>query len=780
MAFSLTHQDLLRTEIVIPCHHDRCRWPQKHPNVFTFHCGGLFDCRICACGASHMHMAHDLHQTWSNSLSLTWFAYRCPTYIWLMPIPEYDRPVSFQNVLLLSAIAAFTLLQDMGGFIQSRVQRAREARKRNSAPLYNYQPLDPGYIRLLDLTSQPGQELRCRLRHVKLDNRLPYVALSYVWGNPDTPFSIKVVDGPDRNVVGWIPLTASLQNALRDLRDCAHFQHPKAFWIDQICINQRESIEKNHQVSLMKRIYETATAVVTYLGPEERGDWESISLLQKIHQVYVNKMQEQTADKSHDAALRDVCSKLREFYLNPENCALTYQTEEDIPLDLRFPLGRPRDRAAYNHLNKSIVSTSWTQRLWLVQENVVNRHAGFLRGPFYITWDCVGMLCALSMVGILSPINATVEVADLHQFRVARFGNVVDRSVSDGLYDIMARISVERECGDVRDKIYAVIGLACDAKELGILPEYEKSSAQVFTNLAVQYVEKSRKHDPEHELDVLEWVGRQRSPDPLLPSWVPAFISDLYVQPPTSKQVIETNGQLSSPRGRASFESTPFLEPSIEDANPTPSIENGILVVQGRRLTLVKDFFGSFIDDFKSPLRHRELLSIITTLHNICAQLGDSDEACASICRTLIMDPSWPRDSETGTKDAAEALRSVSRILDMARHGMRVNVEGTDLFYLPIAHLDKWELAAHVIKHSRGMMERALWMTVAGNLVLAPRTVQRGDIPVVLFGGRWVYFLRPSEGMFEYIGWGYVHGFMKGEAFEDEGWQDEIVTFKIK
>lgn len=668
----------------------------------------------------------------------------------------------------------------MGGFIQKRVQRARENHKRDSVPMYKYQPLEPGYIRVLDLTSQPGQGLRCRLRHVKLDARLPYVALSYVWGDPCTPFSIKVVEGPERSVVGWIPLTVSLQNALRDLRDCPHFQHPKAFWIDQICINQRESIEKNHQVSLMKEIYETATAVVTYLGPEERGDWASIRLLQKIHQSYINKMQEQAAEESHDPALHDLHSRLRDFYLNPEAYALTYQTEDDIPVDLRFALGKPRDRTAYSHLNKSIISTSWTERLWLVQENVVNRHAGFLRGPCFITWDSVGMLCALSFVGILPPINATIEVADLHQYRVARFENVVDRRVSDGLYDIMARISVDRECGDVRDKIYAVIGLACDAGELGILPEYEKSSAQVFTNLAVQYVEKSRKDDPDHELNVLEWVGIQRSPDPLLPSWVPAFVSDLYISPLIPTQVIDANTQLLSPRVPASFESTLFLGPSIEDAKPTPSVENGILVVQGRRLTLVKDYFGSFVDDLKSPLRHRELLSIITTLNNICAQLGDSDEACASICRTLIMDPSWPRDSQTGTKDAAEAFRRVRRVLDMTRHGMRVNVEGTDLFYLPIAHLDMWELAAHVIKHSRGMMERALWTTVAGNIVLAPRTVKRGDIPVVLFGGRWIYFLRPSDGMFEYIGWGYVHGFMKGEAFEDEGWQDEIVTFKIK
>jgi hypothetical protein len=44
-------------------------------------------------------------------------------------------------------------------------------------------------------------------------------------------------------------------------------------WIDSICIDQANSAEKGHQVSIMSQIYETAENVAVYLGlPNERSE----------------------------------------------------------------------------------------------------------------------------------------------------------------------------------------------------------------------------------------------------------------------------------------------------------------------------------------------------------------------------------------------------------------------------------------------------------------------------------------------------------------------------
>lgn len=46
---------------------------------------------------------------------------------------------------------------------------------------------------------------------------------------------------------------------------------PAVFWADAICINQRDIHEKNHQIPLMKSIYEQASCVLAYAGDTDSG-----------------------------------------------------------------------------------------------------------------------------------------------------------------------------------------------------------------------------------------------------------------------------------------------------------------------------------------------------------------------------------------------------------------------------------------------------------------------------------------------------------------------------
>jgi hypothetical protein len=45
-------------------------------------------------------------------------------------------------------------------------------------------------------------------------------------------------------------------------------EEPPLFWIDAICIDQANVLERNHQVGLMKQIYTKAANVVVGLGRE--------------------------------------------------------------------------------------------------------------------------------------------------------------------------------------------------------------------------------------------------------------------------------------------------------------------------------------------------------------------------------------------------------------------------------------------------------------------------------------------------------------------------------
>ncbi|EMT67880.1 Heterokaryon incompatibility protein 6, OR allele, partial [Fusarium odoratissimum] len=91
---------------------------------------------------------------------------------------------------------------------------------------------------------------------------LSFNALSYVWGDPIVTEAI-LVNG------NRIQVTTNLVSALRYAP-----YHPSRSkntttmkpWVDAMCINQTDSTEKGHQVSMMTDIYSQSGIVLRWLG----------------------------------------------------------------------------------------------------------------------------------------------------------------------------------------------------------------------------------------------------------------------------------------------------------------------------------------------------------------------------------------------------------------------------------------------------------------------------------------------------------------------------------
>jgi len=56
-------------------------------------------------------------------------------------------------------------------------------------------------------------------------------------------------------------------------------------WIDAICINQENSLEKGHQIKLMGQIYKNASRVLVWLGT---GDQDSELAFNSLEQLAVS------------------------------------------------------------------------------------------------------------------------------------------------------------------------------------------------------------------------------------------------------------------------------------------------------------------------------------------------------------------------------------------------------------------------------------------------------------------------------------------------------------
>ena len=140
--------------------------------------------------------------------------------------------------------------------------------------LYQYNPLpSEKFIRLLELHPGPANdEIDCTLRQIELENAPEYEAISYAWGDP----AIKVDILCDGKI---IRVTQNLKDALLrfKLKD-----RSRIVWADAICINQDHDVEKGAQVSLMKRIYGSATRVCVWLGRTTAQMEPAFDLIDKI------------------------------------------------------------------------------------------------------------------------------------------------------------------------------------------------------------------------------------------------------------------------------------------------------------------------------------------------------------------------------------------------------------------------------------------------------------------------------------------------------------------
>lgn len=92
-------------------------------------------------------------------------------------------------------------------------------------------------------------------------NASSYKALSYTWGDGSLTHSI-TING------ALLKITRSLFDALSHLQPTSY---PLRIWIDQICMNQRDSKEKEEQVSHMDRIYRNSEETLVWLGSAAEG-----------------------------------------------------------------------------------------------------------------------------------------------------------------------------------------------------------------------------------------------------------------------------------------------------------------------------------------------------------------------------------------------------------------------------------------------------------------------------------------------------------------------------
>lgn len=299
-----------------------------------------------------------------------------------------------------------------------------------------------------------GKAVQLRFLVFPISKCPPFVALSYMWGLPSPQHSIWLEDTEI-----WIRenLWSALDTIKKRLRERMSYSHPQLgnltsiglwsnlvpdlgcpkcyrfFWIDALCINQDNVLERNHQVGMMKNIYTTANRVIIWLGLGDKSSYEACLACSGAFSMWAPDVQSHTAYPRYQALVK-----------------------RTIPL---------------------FSNRYWT-RAWIVQEIMVARELLIWYGDDSLTWDEI----AHSGIAIDKMELAKAEVWQcnnaLHIIQFKANLSTTDKAAELPL-DLLLRYFMRQESEDVRDRIFALIGLV-GRNSPKIQPDYSLSRRQLY------------------------------------------------------------------------------------------------------------------------------------------------------------------------------------------------------------------------------------------------------------------------------------------------------------
>ncbi|KAF5002419.1 hypothetical protein FGRMN_431 [Fusarium graminum] len=224
----------------------------------------------------------------------------------------------------------------------------------------SYEPLKDNEIRLLRVQPGVSDSISIQLSNVNLDAQPAFWALSYVWGPIEDP-AIVTINGIPFSV------TRNLYHALIEYRRQFSKQDATTtsfLWVDAICLNQNDHLEKSVQVPRMSLIYGRCERVLAWLGPVEDDDMADVCQLADKLKLFVAP-----ADPSHQSMTEGdrITSFRKSAYSDPQAAAEV----ESVRRALRSLGRRP-----------------WFRRVWILQEAVLaQRQPMLLCGPFELGYE---------------------------------------------------------------------------------------------------------------------------------------------------------------------------------------------------------------------------------------------------------------------------------------------------------------------------------------------------------------------------------------------------------
>ena len=218
---------------------------------------------------------------------------------------------------------------------------------------------EQGTVRSMTPLRQSYEEIACTLEEWPLDasaevspssawlsaHTPSYEALSYTWGTASESRCIRI------NQSFCARVRLNLYTALRALRQ----DYARVLWIDALCINQEDNVEKSQQVLMMHKIFATAREVIVWLVVLSPALENKITALQGIDPTL------------HFPSLSPLTVRLQELY-DPYRSSQRPWLKYDVEVQRQLDSYLERYWCLLGSYLREMLQASYFERLWILQE----------------------------------------------------------------------------------------------------------------------------------------------------------------------------------------------------------------------------------------------------------------------------------------------------------------------------------------------------------------------------------------------------------------------------
>lgn len=519
----------------------------------------------------------------------------------------------------------------------------------------------------------------------------------------------------------------------------------RTLWVDAVCIDQSDTMERSRQVEIMQEIYMSAKQVIVWLGEESAQDSLALNSLNQL--------------KNRLGLLRPLV-RLGWYRDKKAGRAFSGGADRSILIDIE-----------YEHLI-SLLYRDWFHRTWVIQEVASAREAIVLCGGHKLRWETFAAVYmrlgdhffSVSQSGSQTARHALENISAIENARRSRSG-----ALFMPLFHILLATS-SSQCVDPRDKIYAVKGLAKDwMHKRGLEKNYTASFETLFKKFAIADVNRNL------NLRILSCPSeRDEESKVALPSWTPDWrkIDNAHPFVRYSEYTkFRASNEMKAEAWHSHDQNVLHVRgkwvDSVAVLGPQSSFTKTIDVfeINERKIAEIGESFkwlqecetlASNREGFITPERQEELGQTLT-----CGLTGDGLPAPKHYSKYFL---SYMKFMATARKRFADFLLKARSSPDGFK-GLIEAIPGFETHRLIEESISKWAST------------RRFCQTTSGALACVPKSARNGDIICILFGGEVPYLLRPrGPGFFRVIGECYVHGIMHGEGLSHD---TEVVEFRL-